>query len=271
MNISGRRLGRTPRLFGAAIAFALAACSGEPDEASLRPPAEWRASVAQTARNTTDQARAASEAALRRSPAVTGPALVQAIRFSRIQAMAAQTPQPMPDKIRTALSAYFDDEILDSARWTTAGQDLGLGSLLARWYYEEGAVTLKDLIVFSDAEVAENVWLWAHELAHMEQYRRLGTEGFAARYVSDWRALESEANRRAFAITADIRARRTIPRTSRSQLKRGSGCWSHPASRRTRLLTRFRRPRRPHPTADQKARLARALRIAKLGANSRRG
>ena len=211
MNISGRRLGRTPRLFGAAIAFALAACSGEPDEASLRPPAEWRASVAQTARNTTDQARAASEAALRRSPAVTGPALVQAIRFSRIQAMAAQTPQPMPDKIRTALSAYFDDEILDSARWTTAGQDLGLGSLLARWYYEEGAVTLKDLIVFSDAEVAENVWLWAHELAHMEQYRRLGTEGFAARYVSDWRALESEANRRAFAITADIRAARASP------------------------------------------------------------
>lgn len=208
MNISGRRLGRTPRLFGAAMAFALAACSGDPDEASLRPPAEWRDSVAQTARNTTDQARAASEAALRRSPAVTGPALVQAIRFSRIQAMAAQTPQPMPDKIRTALSAYFDDEILDSARWTTAGQDLGLGSLLARWYYEEGAVTLQDLIVFSDAEVAENVWLWAHELAHMEQYRRLGTEGFAARYVSDWRALESEANRRAFAITADIRARR---------------------------------------------------------------
>jgi len=208
MNLINGRLWRTPRLLSVAMALTLAACSGEPDEASLRPPAEWRASVEQTARNTADQARAASEAALRRSPVVTGPALVQAIRFSRTQAMAAQTPQAMPDEIRTALSPYFDDGILDSARWTTAGQDLGLGSLLARWYYEEGAVTLKDLIVFSDTAVAENVWLWAHELAHMEQYRRLGTEGFAASYVSDWRVLESEANRRAFAITADIRARR---------------------------------------------------------------
>lgn len=188
--------------------LSLTACSGEPDEASLRPPAEWRASLQQTARNTADQARAASEEALRRSPAVTGPALVQAIRFSRIQAMRAQTPQAMPDEVRASLAPYFSDEILESARWTTAGRDLGLGSLLARWYYEEGAVTLKDLIVFSDAAVAENVWLWAHELAHMEQYRRLGTEGFAARYVSDWRTLEAEANRRAFAITADIRARR---------------------------------------------------------------
>lgn len=188
--------------------FILTACSGEPDEASLRPPAEWRASLQQTARNTADQARAASEEALRRSPAVTGPALVQAIRFSRIQAMRAQTPKAMPDEVRASLAPYFSDEILESARWTTAGRDLGLGSLLARWYYEEGAVTLKDLIVFSDDAVAENVWLWAHELAHMEQYRRLGTEGFAARYVSDWRTLEAEANRRAFAITADIRARR---------------------------------------------------------------
>ncbi|MBU2136882.1 MAG: DUF4157 domain-containing protein, partial [Alphaproteobacteria bacterium] len=85
---------------------------------------------------------------------------------------------------------------------------LGLGSILARWYYEEGAVTLQDVIVFSDAAVARNVWLWAHELAHMEQYRRLGAQGFAARYAADWRALEAEANRRAFAITADIRARR---------------------------------------------------------------
>ena len=186
----------------------LGACSNEPDEASLRPPAEWRVNVEQTARNTADQTRAASEAALRRAPGVTGPALVQAIRFSRLQATTAQPPEAMPDQIRTALSPYFDDAILDGARWTTAGHDLGLGSLLARWYYEEGAVTLKDLIVFSDAAVAENLWLWAHELAHMEQYRRLGTEGFAARYVSDWRALESEANRRAFAITADIRTRR---------------------------------------------------------------
>lgn len=187
--------------------LAVGACSGDADHANLRPPSEWRAGFEDTARNAAGQARGVSLEALRRSPAVTGPALVQAIRFSRAQAM-AKTPQAMPDQIRTALAPYFSDEILDAARWTTAGRDLGLGSLLARWYYEEGTVTLQDVIVFSDAAVAENVWLWAHELAHMEQYRRLGTDGFAARYASDWRGLEAEANRRAFAITADIRARR---------------------------------------------------------------
>ncbi|MDP2228052.1 MAG: DUF4157 domain-containing protein [Moraxellaceae bacterium] len=207
--MGARRLRRTPVVLAVSMmaGLVLGACSGQPSEASLRPPAEWRASVEQSARNAADQARGVSEEALRRSPAVTGPALVQAIRFSRAQAM-SQTPEAMPDQIRTALAPYFADEILDGAKWTTAGQDLGLGSLLARWYYEEGAVTLRDVIVFSDAAVAKNVWLWAHELAHMEQYRRLGTEGFAESYVSDWRTLESEANRRAFAITADIRARR---------------------------------------------------------------
>jgi len=200
---------RTGRGLGLALmaALSLAACSGEPDAVHLRPPAEWRASLEQTARRAAGEARGVSEEVLRRSPVITGPALAQAIRFSRAQAL-TQTPKPIPDKIGAALAPYFSDDILERARWTTAGQDLGLGSILARWYYVEGAVTLQDVIVFSDAAVARNVWLWAHELAHMEQYRRLGTQGFAARYAADWRGLEAEANRRAFAITADIRARR---------------------------------------------------------------
>jgi hypothetical protein len=202
----GRRAFRDLGL-GLTAALSVAACSGEPNAVHLRPPAEWRASLEQTARRAAGEARGVSEEVLRRSPAITGPALAQAIRFSRAQAL-TQAPEPMPDPIRTALAPYFSDDILEGARWTTAGHDLGLGSILARWYYEEGAVTLQDVIVFSDAAVARNVWLWAHELAHMEQYRRLGTQGFAARYAADWRALEAEANRRAFAITADIRARR---------------------------------------------------------------
>ena len=200
---------RTLRALGLTLVAALsvAACSVEPDAVHLRPPAEWRASLEQTARRAAGEARGVSEEVLRRSPAITGPALAQAIRFSRAQAL-TQSPEPMPDQIGAALAPYFSDDILEQARWTTAGQDLGLGSILARWYYEEGAVTLQDVIVFSDAAVARNVWLWAHELAHMEQYRRLGAQGFAARYAADWQALEAEANRRAFAITADIRARR---------------------------------------------------------------
>ncbi|MDO8408780.1 MAG: DUF4157 domain-containing protein [Phenylobacterium sp.] len=185
----------------------IAGCSGEPNEAQLRPPSEWRASVEESARHAADRTRRASEEVLRRSPAVAAPALAQAIRFSRAEAL-RQTPEAMPEDIRIALSPYFDEEILETARWTLAGQDLGLGSLLARWYYDEGAITLHDVIVFSDAKVAQNVWLWAHELAHVEQYRRMGLNGFALRYVTDWRLLEAQASSRAFAITADIRALR---------------------------------------------------------------
>jgi hypothetical protein len=185
----------------------IAGCSGEPSEAQLRPPSEWRVTFEESARHAADRTRRASEEVLRRSPAVAAPVLAQTIRFSRAEAL-RQTPEAMPEEIRAALSPYFDDEILDKAQWTQAGQDLGLGSLLARWYYDEGAITLHDVIVFSDAKVAQNVWLWAHELAHMEQYRRMGLDGFAVRYVTDWRLLEAQASSRAFAITADIRAQR---------------------------------------------------------------
>jgi len=187
----------------------IAGCSGEPSEAQLRPPSEWRATVEESARFAADRTRRVSEEVLRRSPAIAAPALAQTIRFSRTEAL-RQTPETIPEDIRAALGPYFDDEILDKVRWTLAGRDHGLGSLLARWYYDEGAVTLHDVIVFSDADVAQNVWLWAHELAHMEQYRRMGLDGFALRYVTDWRLLEAQASSRAFAITADIRARRAV-------------------------------------------------------------
>lgn len=86
-----------------------------------------------------------------------------------------------------------------------AGRRIALGSILASWYFDEAAVTLDDVLVFSSESASQNVWLWAHELGHVEQYRRLGIEGFAARYVSDWRRLESEATRRADRATAEIR------------------------------------------------------------------
>ncbi len=196
-----------PLAFASLAGLVIAGCSGEPSEAQLRPPSEWRATFEESARFAADRTRRASEEVLRRSPAVAAPALAQTIRFSRAEAL-RQTPEAMPEDIRAALSPYFDDEILEQAQWTLAGQDHGLGSLLARWYYDEGAITLHDVIVFSDAKVARNVWLWAHELAHMEQYRRMGLDGFALRYVTDWRLLEAQASSRAFAITADIRAQR---------------------------------------------------------------
>ncbi len=191
----------------ALAALLLSACSGEAAELRLQPPKGWREAVRAESRLAAEQARRASEALLRRSPAAVAPPLAAGIRFSRSQALREDVRRPPPE-VREALAPYFEPAVLDSTRWSLAGHDLGAGTLLARWYYEEGAVTLRDVIVFSDAEVARNIWLWAHELAHVEQYRRYGIDGFARRYAADWRALEAEANARAFAVTADIRARR---------------------------------------------------------------
>jgi hypothetical protein len=35
--------------------------------------------------------------------------------------------------------------------------------------------------------------LWAHELAHVQQYRKWGIDGFARRYIQDYLAVEQEA------------------------------------------------------------------------------
>ncbi|MFN3513882.1 MAG: hypothetical protein ACK41C_12595 [Phenylobacterium sp.] len=196
------------------IALLVSACARGPSEAQLRPPDEWRGVLSDTARAWGDRAAAASRGlAERRAPEAAWPALAQAIRFSRSQALASD-PQPIPDEIQRTLAPYFDAAVLSRTRWTLADRRLGLGSLLAGWYYEEGAVTLDDVVVFSDHAMVVNVWLWAHELAHVEQYRRRGIDRFAFDYITDWRALEAEANARAFAVTADIRARRSAAQPS---------------------------------------------------------
>jgi hypothetical protein len=55
------------------------------------------------------------------------------------------------------------------------------------------AVTVGDVIFFRDPRRAEDALLWAHELTHVEQYRRLGVEAFATRYLQQAWVLEQEA------------------------------------------------------------------------------
>ena len=55
------------------------------------------------------------------------------------------------------------------------------------------AVSLGDVIVFRDAALAADPVIWAHELAHVQQYDRWGTLQFAKRYVRDHHAVELEA------------------------------------------------------------------------------
>lgn len=201
---------------------ALLGCAPKPTETQLQPPAWWgktfdpqrlaelrRRSAVVTHQVLVHSGHAVNAAA----PYVAGPPLAASIRYSRNQARGAQA-RHIPADIREQLQPYFPEHLLNDVRWTLAGHRLSLGTVLAGWYYTEGAVTLDDVVVFSDPDTAENLWLWAHELTHVQQYEHLGVDGFAARYSRDWPAMERQASTNAFRITAAIREAQAEPRNS---------------------------------------------------------
>ena len=132
-------------------------------------------------------------------------ALATAIRESRRQAL-DRGVDPIPPRIRAALEPYFATQILDKARWTMAG-GISLDGMMKHWFYLDGAVTVGEVIAFSDAtDAQEDVELWAHELTHVNQYEELGIEAFAFEYVRDFSNMESQARRNASRIMASIGA-----------------------------------------------------------------
>lgn len=145
------------------------------------------------------------DAMVRRSRGVSATVLAAAIRHSASEAL-RDDMRKVPPELAEALAQHYGRDLVASVRWTVRGRRLELGSLLTAWVLEEGAVTLDRVIVFDNAALADNLWLWAHELAHVEQYKRLGVEGFAAAYVADWQGMEAEAITRANAVVAAIRA-----------------------------------------------------------------
>jgi len=171
-------------------------------EAALRS----RAAAEKAARAAAE--RSAYELRTRRLPNQTAPALASAIRYSRDEARGAGVRRP-PAHVLKKLAPYFPAATLERVRWrSTPHREPTLGYLLVGWYMREGAVTLDDTIVFSDSRLADDVWFWAHELTHVEQYRRYGVDGFARRYVNDWKSLEKEATQNANRIAAGLRRSR---------------------------------------------------------------
>jgi hypothetical protein len=134
-------------------------------------------------------------------------ALAAAIRESRRQAL-ERGVEPLPPHIRAVLEPYFPAPVLDAARWGTAG-GISLDGMLKEWFYLEGAVTLGEVVAFSDdTKAQEDVELWAHELTHVTQYEELGVDTFALEYLSDFASMESEASGNARRIMASIGTRR---------------------------------------------------------------
>jgi hypothetical protein len=124
---------------------------------------------------------------------VAATALANALVASRDAAW-AQGTDPMPPHIREALLNWYTADLLDSIEYRVGGaEDASVQSLSMR-YSDATAVTAIDTIIFEDAwDAQNNLSLWAHEVKHVEQFRRWGLMGFARAYVRDHQAVEAEA------------------------------------------------------------------------------
>jgi hypothetical protein len=101
--------------------------------------------------------------------------------------------EPVPRAVRAALGGYVPEETLERARWRVGGSgEMSLQQQLFRFEYSP-AVTLDYVVVFQNREDAEDPKLWVHELKHVMQYAEWGVSGFAARYLTDYEAVEHDA------------------------------------------------------------------------------
>ncbi|MHC8366449.1 eCIS core domain-containing protein [Pseudomonas sp. ZT5P21] len=132
---------------------------------------------------------------------IAAPALALWLTQARAEAANAGI-QPIPPHIREQLLRWYDPSVLDIAHYKVSdnGQFSAATTMLQN--PDVGAVTLIDIILFRDAQSAEqNIALWAHELKHVQQFQEWGVEGFAQRYTQDFNAVEAPA----YAIQAEVR------------------------------------------------------------------
>jgi Domain of unknown function (DUF4157) len=121
-------------------------------------------------------------------------ALARLIEASRERAITAGV-RPLPPGIQRGLVGFFPPMLLQRVRYAIAPEKGALTlPALAFSYGDADAITLVDVVLFRDEHTAQNdLVLWAHELTHVMQYQRWGTDGFAARYVREMNVVEQEA------------------------------------------------------------------------------
>jgi hypothetical protein len=120
-----------------------------------------------------------------------GSALAMSIRQTR-QNVRNQGCGPAPPQVVSQLAPFMPPSVFNGVCWAVVRPGFGIDTLVI----QDGgmaAVTLDDTIVFRDQQSGFDPRLWAHELIHVGQYRRLSVEGFANIYSYDFRRLEGEA------------------------------------------------------------------------------
>ncbi len=158
-------------MLAALTACTLPGCIEPPDEKLLRPPAElnrvMEALGGRSAGAIAGEARRGSEQLARRSARLTAPVLARAIRHGESQAVRAGA-KPIPADMQKLLMPHFKPETLSATRWTIGTGRVDLGAIIAEQFMDEGAIALNRQVVFSSTRLTENVWMWAHELAHVK-------------------------------------------------------------------------------------------------------
>lgn len=121
-----------------------------------------------------------------------GPVLAGLIQASRNDTLNGGV-QDVPQNIRDIMMRFYGFDITAGVRFRVGqGGDLALASNAFR-YGDAIAITLVDLIVFTNQSTAQDLSVWAHELAHVQQFRNWGLMDFAKRYVRDHQSVENEA------------------------------------------------------------------------------
>jgi hypothetical protein len=153
---------------------------------------KWRGDVLALGTLGADVWKTTKAASMERFVEAGAPILEKWIVACRDQALENGT-LPMPPSIKERLRGYFANTLLDRVRYRVGWADgRPMQSSLFR-LLDAKAVSLGGVIVFRDAGTAADPVIWAHELAHTQQYDRWGTREFAERYVRDHHAVESEA------------------------------------------------------------------------------
>lgn len=92
----------------------------------------------------------------------------------------------VPANVATFLQRWYPPDLIASVRWTThysAVQNTLQAGLFA--ITDRGAVTLINVIVFKDANQAQDLSTWAHEFVHVQQYKQWGVFTFAQKWLRD--------------------------------------------------------------------------------------
>jgi len=107
--------------------------------------------------------------------------------------------KPIPEDVKNALRGFFPESTLESARYTIGSVEITLPNAINKVakYGEAHAVTVGNIIVFSKdpGSFSDTPLWWAHEMAHVDQYSKLGMEKFAYKYMKDLgKSIERQAN-----------------------------------------------------------------------------